>query len=471
MEPFASRRRRLLDQLGNRIGIFPAAVEVVRNRDVEYEFRQDSDFFYLTGFEEPDTIAVLHPSGDDRFVMFVRPKDPEQETWTGRRAGVEGAKERYGADAAFPIGSFEEWLRGAVLGVEGAVYHWGGPIDGRVAGVLRSAQAFHARDGRAVPFQVTDPAPLLHEMRIRKSPEEIELLRRAAAVTASAHREAMRFAHPGVTEREIQAVVEYAFRIGGSARVGYPSIVAGGANATILHYTENDETVADGDLVLIDAGAEYEYYTADVTRTFPVNGRFSPEQRAVYEAVLDAHQTVIRQVAPGLGFQDMHETARRTISEHLVALGLLPFGVEESLAKRHDREFFMHGTGHWLGMDVHDVGAYRTTGGSRTLEPGMVFTVEPGIYITRHVRFSNLEYDIDEWMERRYLLGVEKAKALEAEEREEAGYVDHEVPAAFVGIGIRIEDDILVTGDGYDNLTAAAPVDPDAVESVCRDGR
>ncbi len=451
------------------MAVLLAGKEVPRNRDTDYAFRQDSDFYYLTAFEEPESIAVFNPSHPvEKYVLFVRPRDRETETWVGRRAGVEGAVDRYGADAAYPLDRFDEKLREYLLG-RPRLYCRADAID-RIRGPLGAAQAFHERDGRPVPFELHDLVPLLAGMRLRKDEAEVDLLRTAADITRSGHLEAMHVAVPGVGEASVQAAMEYAFRREGSQRNAYPSIVASGPNACILHYTENDREMRDGDLLLIDAAAEYRYMAADVTRTFPVNGRFSAAQAAVYEVVHAAQKAAFGEVEAGAKYEQMHITARKVITEGLVEMGLLPMGMEESLAMHHYREFFMHGTGHWLGMDVHDVGAYKDHKGSRTLEPGMVFTVEPGIYIDPDqevVRLPLLEYDIDEWMERRYRLGTESARKLESEDREAAGYVEHPIPEALRGIGVRIEDDLLVTTGGYENLTASIPTALDEVEAAC----
>jgi len=465
----STRRKRLFDLLGDGIAIVPASKETTRNRDTDYEFRQDSDFHYLTGFDEPDTIAVFNPSHPvDRYVLFVRPRDKEQETWVGRRAGVEGAVRSFGADAAYPLSEFEERLRAYLIG-RPVLYCRADTIE-RLLGPLSAARAFHDRDGRAAPFVVNDLTPVLAEMRLRKDPTEIDLLRRAADATGAGHLEAMRFARPGVGEDRVQAAMEYKFRAGGSPRNAYPSIVASGPNACILHYTDNDRLMQDGELLLIDAAAEYGYLGADVTRTFPVNGKFTAPQAAVYEIVLAAQRAAFGEVAVGAAYERMHIAARRVITEGLCELGLLPKGAEQSIAMHHYREFFMHGTGHWLGMDVHDVGAYKNAAGSRALEPGMVFTVEPGIYIDPEqetARFSLLEYEIDELMERRYRLGTEAARKIEVEERDKAGYVEHAIPEAFRGIGVRIEDDLLVMSGGYEILTADIPTALADVEAAC----
>jgi Xaa-Pro aminopeptidase len=308
-------------------------------------------------------------------------------------------------------------------------------------------------------------------MRIRKTDPEIAALRKACEVSAEAHREAMRFARPGLYEYQVQAALEYTFRVQGSPRVGYGSIVAAGPNACILHYVENTRRMAAGDLLLIDAGAEFEYHSADITRTFPVDGTFIAPQRALYEVVLAAQQAAISGAEPGNSMRELHETSKRVLSEGLIDLGLVPRGIDDTLAMHHYREFFMHGTGHWLGMDVHDAGGLMLSDRSpRPLEPGMVFTVEPGIYIDPErevISFPLLEYDYEERVERRYRLGIEAARKLEAEEAEQADKVEHPIPAEFRGLGVRIEDDLLITADGHENLTAGVPTAVAEIESLC----
>lgn len=464
---YATRRQHLFDLLGDGIAVVKAGSEATRNRDTEYEFRQDSDFYYLTGFAEPDSIAVLNPTHPtERYVLFVRPKDKEQETWVGRRAGVEGAVADFDADAAYPLSSFGQKLREYMIGVP-TLFCMTGAVTSLLDEVGRS-RAFSERTGRTAPSAIADLEPLVAELRLRKEDGEIELLRTASEISVAGHLAAMRTAKPGLRENQVQAVMEYTFRSGGSVRNGYPSIVASGPNACILHYNENTRVMNEGELLLIDAAAEYEYMSADVTRTFPVSGAFSPEQAAVYEVVLDAQNAAMARIAPGAPFEDQHKAVREVITAGLVDLGLLPAGYPISM--HHYREYFMHGTGHWLGMDVHDIGAYKTASGSRRLEAGMVFTVEPGIYADPDqavLRLSLLEYDLEDWIERRYRLGPEAAKAAEKEEREAAGFVEHEVPEAFRGIGVRIEDDVVVTSDGYENLTASLPRKIDEVEAIC----
>jgi Xaa-Pro aminopeptidase len=403
-------------------------------------------------------------------VLFVRPRAREQEIWTGRRAGTEGAIATYGADAAYTVDRLDEKLREWLLDRPALYYRLGNAAhDGRLTRLVTELRGARAR-GFSPPVRVEDPGPLLHEMRLRRSPVELEAQRRACQISRDGHTEAMRVARPGMHEYEVQAALEYVFRAAGSPRNGYPSIVASGTNACILHYTENRRLMEDGDLLLIDAACEYGYHSADITRTFPVNGRFTTPQREIYELVLRAQLAAIAAARPGNRYETIHEAARRALTDGLVALGLLPRSVEDSLVMHHYREFYMHGTGHWLGMDVHDVGDYKIRRESRVLEPGMVLTVEPGLYFDPEreaVTFHLREYSEDEQWERRYRLGVAAAKKLEEEEKAKAAKVLHPVPAAYRGIGVRIEDDVLITADGCEVLTAGTPKTVADVERAC----
>jgi Xaa-Pro aminopeptidase len=468
LPPFLDRRQRFAEAIGDALAIIPGAQEVPRNNDVSYEFRQSSDFYFLTGFEEPDAVAVFNPSHTkERFVLFVRPRDREMEIWNGRRAGVEGAIATYGADTAYPIAQLDEKLREWALERPVLHYRLGNPaFDGRMTRLVAELRSARAR-GFPTPIRIEDPGPIVHEMRLRRSPAELSWQRQACAISRDAHAEAMRVAAPGVFEYQLQAALEFVFRSRGSRRNAYPSIVASGPNACILHYHENSRRLADGDLVLIDAGCEYGYHASDITRTFPASGRFTPPQRAIYELVLQSQLAAIAAVRPGQSIEAVHDAARRVLTEGLVRLGLLPRGVEESLAMHHYREFFMHGTSHWLGMDVHDVGDYRVGGRSRRLEPGMVLTVEPGLYFDPEretATFYLREYSEHEMWERRHRLGVAAAKRVEEEERSRAEQVVHPIPREFRGIGVRIEDDVLVTTDGHDVLTAGTPKTVDEIE-------
>jgi Xaa-Pro aminopeptidase len=470
---FYNHRTRLAERIGTGgIAVIPAAAEAVRNHDVTHQFRQDSDFYYLTGFEEPDAVCAIvpgHPDGD--FHLFVRPRDREQETWNGFRAGVEGARIRFRADGAHELGKLDEVLPRLMLGRDTLFYRLGNPAhDARISGLLGKARAYRERFGRPAPAAVHDVGVLLAEQRLRKSPGEIESLRAACELSVEGHREAMRFTCPGLHEYQVQAAMEYIWREGGSPRNGYESIVASGPNAVILHYVDNDRLIEDGDLVLIDAAAEVDSFSSDITRTFPAGGAFSGPQLAVYQVVLAAERAAVHAARPGATLRQLHDIAVRILTEGMVELGLLPHGVEESIARHHYREFFMHGTSHWLGLDVHDAGAYRVDGKPRALVPGMVFTVEPGIYVAPdrpEIELSLLEYDLDAWTERRVVEGVSAARAKEAAERAAAGTFTHTVPPTLLGIGVRLEDDILITDEGHENLTARVPSDPDKVEALC----
>jgi Xaa-Pro aminopeptidase len=471
LAPFFERRQRFAAAIGDGLAVVPGGVECVRNGDVHYEFRQASDFFFLTGFDEPDAVAVVNPAhAKERFVLFVRPRDREMEIWNGRRAGTEGAIATYGADAAYTIDQLDAKLREYAVERPALYYRLGNPhFDGRVTRLVTELRAARAR-GFPAPVRIEDPGPLLHDLRLRKTDAEIARLRRACAISRDAHREAMRYAQPGMHEYEVQAALEYVFRVHGSPRNAYPSIVASGPNACILHYVENTRAMSDGDLLLIDAGCEYGYMAADITRTFPVSGRFSGPQRAVYEVVLRAQLAGIEAARAGVRYEAVHDAARRVLTEGLVELKLLPRNVADSLAMHHYREFYMHGTGHWLGMDVHDVGDYRLSGASRALDPGMVFTVEPGLYIDperESVTFALREYSEDEQWERRHRLGMAAARKLEEEEKAKAPKVTHPVPRELRGIGVRIEDDVLVTAAGREILTAGTPKTIDEVERAC----
>ena len=470
--PHADRRERFGAQLGDGVAVLAAATEMVRNHDVDHEFRQDSDFFFLTGFEEPDAVLLLDPSAPaEQYVLFVRPRDREMEIWNGRRAGVDGAKERYAADAAYPLTELDEQLKRRFVGRSSVYTPFGNATArGRVVSAMQAVRGLAERYGRVVPAEVRDASPLLHDLRLRKTEEEVNRLRIACEISAEGHAEAMRFTSPGMYEYQVQAAMEYVFRMRGSMRDGYPAIVASGINACILHYTENDQQIKDGDLLLIDAGAEYGYFSSDITRTFPANGTFSSPQRAIYDIVLAAQFASLELAVAGSSMKDVHQASVETISQGLVDLGLLPDNLPDAVRMHHYREYFMHGTGHWLGMDVHDAGSYGMDGKPRHLEPGMAFTVEPGIYVDPEratVELSMLEYDLDEWVERRMMLGTDKAKELEKAELDAADKVVHEVPEAFRGIGVRIEDDVLITDAGAENLTAGVPTDPADIEALC----
>ena len=431
---FSRRRRRLMETMGaSSIAIIPTAPVRVRNRDVDYPYRPDSDFHYLCGFDEPEAVALLIPEREQgEFLLFCRERDPVKEAWDGARAGLEGACEVYGADDAFPIGDIDDIAPGLIENRSRIYYAMGfdAVFDQRVIGWVNRVRA-RARAGISPPAEVVALDRILHDMRLFKGREELEAMRRAADISVDAHRRAMAMCRPGMHEFEIEAELFYEMARRGCRSAAYPSIVAGGENACVLHYTSNRDLLKDGDLLLIDAGAEYGYYAADITRTFPVNGRFSTEQRAMYEVVLAAQEAAIDQVRPGNTFDDPHRAAVEVIVRGLIEHGLLKGRPRQAIEKERYRKFFFHRTGHWLGMDVHDVGDYKIGGEWRVFEPGMVTTIEPGVYI-------------------------------------KAG--ERGVARKWWGIGIRIEDDVLVTKDGPEVLTAAAPKRAEDIEALVGTG-
>jgi Xaa-Pro aminopeptidase len=429
-ENFRARRKHMMAAVApGATAVLPSAPVAVRSGDVEFVYRQDSDFYYLTGFTEPESVAVLSPGHPDgEFVMFVRPRDKERETWTGRRAGIEGAIVEYGADKAYVIDELEKILPRYLEKSERVYYPLGlnEKMDERVLKLIRWAQSMRPRIG-AGPSAIFDPREIIHEARLKKEPAELDAMRRAMAISADAHKRAMMKARGGMKEWQIEAEVDYAFRSQGATGPSYPSIIASGPNAATLHYINNDREMRAGELMLIDAGAEYDFYAADITRTWPVGARFTALQRSMYEVVLDAQLKAIDTIKPGAHFDDPHDAALRVLVDGLRQLGILRGSSDEIIEKADYRRYYMHRTSHWLGMDVHDVGLYRVNGASRVLEPGMVLTVEPGLYINPD---------------------------------------DEDVPDSFRGIGIRIEDDVLVTADGHDVMTAATPKSIADVETL-----
>jgi Xaa-Pro aminopeptidase len=429
MSAFAQRRTAVLDQLGDGVMIVPAAEHALRNNDTEYEFRQSSDLYYLTGFTEPEAVLVLAPARPEKVTLFLRPSDRALETWNGRRLGVEAAPAALGVDAAYPIGELSAKLGELMTGTRRAYVQVGANerFDRTVFAALEDARTRTRRSGIA-PDTIVDPGVILHELRLIKDDGEIEAIRRAGEITRLGHLAGMRATRPGLYEYQLEAAIEYAYRAHGAQDVSYPSIVAGGDNATILHYNTNRDVLRDGDLVLIDSAAELDYYASDVTRTWPVNGRFSAEQRAVYEIVLAAQKAAIAQVRPGAHVREAHFTALRVLTAGLVELGLLHGDVDGLIEQEAYKPFYMHGTGHWIGLDVHDVGSYKLADGEtwRPLQAGMVVTVEPGLYIAR-------DLDCDE---------------------------------RFKGIGVRIEDDILCSASGPLNLTPGIPKEIDEIETL-----
>jgi Xaa-Pro aminopeptidase len=428
---FQRRRKRVIEAMGDGVLVVFAAPYLIRNNDVEHEWRQESDFHYLSGFDEPDSVLVLRGGAEPRFVLFVRPRDPEREAWDGPRAGVEGALTEYGADAAFPLEELSKELP-PLLGNVGSVHYALGRAranDDVVLGAIDAVRRLARRGSASLPRAIVDPASVLHEERLIKAPDEIARMERALAITAEGHRAVMAESKPGMYEYEAEALLRGAFRRRGSERQAYPPIVGSGPNSTILHYRKNDRRMLDGDLLLVDAGSEYEYYASDVTRTFPINGTFAPAQRLVYELVLKAELEAIAAVRPGTTLEAVHLVAARVLTEGLIDLGLVEGPLEEAVDGKRYKPWFMHGTSHWLGMDVHDVGAYYVERKARPLAPGMVLTVEPGLYFTAS---------------------------------------DERVRPEFRGIGIRIEDDVLVTADGARVLSEAIPKHVDAVENACK---
>jgi Xaa-Pro aminopeptidase len=427
---FLARRKRVMEAIApGATAILPSAPVAIRSGDVEFIYRQDSDFYYLTGFAEPDSVALLSPGHPDgEFVLFVRPRDKERETWTGRRAGIEGAIVEYGADKAYVIDELEKILPRYLEKSDRVHYPLGlnEKMDERVLKLVRWAQTMRPRIGVG-PSSIIDPRDIIHEARLKKEPAELEAMRRAMAISAEAHRRAMLRARGGMKEWQIEAEVDYTFRSNGATGPSYPSIIASGPNAATLHYINNDRQMRAGELLLIDAGAEYDFYAADITRTSPIGARFTPLQRSLYEIVLEAQRQAIEVIKPGVRFDDPHETALRVLVDGMRQLGILHGSAAEIIETGAYRRYYMHRTSHWLGMDVHDVGLYRVNGASRVLEPGMVLTVEPGLYI-----------DPD----------------------------DEDVPESFRGIGIRIEDDVLVTDEGYEVMTAATPKSIADVEAL-----
>jgi len=470
---YAQHRHRLGEIVGpDGLAVIPAASEEIRNHDVMHPFRQDSAFWYLTGFHEPDAIAIITPGHDEGdYTLLVRPKDPAMEVWTGIRTGTDKAMEKFGADIAYEIGELDTVLERLMIGREVLWYTTGNEaFDTKVTNIINSARSHRERMGGVVPSTVKDVSVPLGEMMLIKGEVEAESLRQACRLSAMGHREAMRYAEPGMHEFEVQAALEYYWRRNGSRRNGYPSIVASGANACVLHYEENESVVGDIDLILIDAAAEVDGYSADITRTFPANGNFTDSQRAIYDIVLAAEKKGVEMSVPGSSMRAVHDEATRILTEGMVDIGLLPGSIDDAIAMHHYQHFFMHGTGHWLGLDVHDRGSYRVDGAPRPLEPGMSFTVEPGIYVApdkAEIELTMLSHDTDEWNERRIRLGRAAAAAVEEEEKEAAEKVTHVVPAEFLGIGIRIEDDILATADGNENMTDSVPVEIDDVEALC----
>ncbi len=426
---FAAHRDAVLSQLppDEAVLVFSGA-PTLRNGDSEHRYRPDSDVYWLTGWTDP-TCAVFLRAGEEPLTMFVRPKDREREVWEGWRPGVDGARRDFGADAAFPYADLPKELPRLLQGVRALHYAFACDADNDtlVMGSVSRAARKAKRTGMVTPETYHHPVRVLHEVRLHKQPGELALMREAARVSAEAHVAAMLATRPGVTEYAIESVLIDTFLRSGSTGAGYTPIVAGGANATVLHYVTNRDTLEDGELLLVDAGAEVGFYTADITRTWPVSGRFTEVQRRAYEHVLAAQEAAIAAAVVGAAFTDIHDAAVRRLTEGMIDLGLLEGDVDERIEDASFKRYYMHGTSHWLGLDVHDVGAYASEGAPRSLHAGQVLTVEPGLYIATD---------------------------------------DEDAPAALRGLGIRIEDDILVTPEGPEVLTAGVPKSPDAIEAL-----
>ena len=419
------------------VAIIPAAREAVRSHDTHYRYRQNSDFFYLTGFEEPEAIAVIAPSRDKKFTLFVRPRDLEQEIWTGYRAGVEGAVADYGADEAFTIGEFDEKLPEIIDGPSVLYYAFGHTTPEMDQTIIRQLTLMRETNRRPLepPRTIVDPSSILHEMRVLKSPDEVEIMQRAADIAAEAHVEAMKSVRAGMMEYEVEAMLEAYFRKHGASGSSYTSIVGGGGNATVLHYIDNKDQLKDGDLLLVDAGAEYKGYASDITRTFPINGKFSDAQRDIYDLVLKCQKSCVDMVRPGVRLEDLKTHSIEVLTEGMVELGLLKGEPKKLIEEKKYMQFYMHNLGHYLGIDVHDAGRYYFKGESRPAEAGMVMTIEPGLYISPDTS--------------RIPDGFNK-----------------DIPAKYLGIGVRIEDDVCVTDNGARVLTHKVPKEREEIEAL-----
>ena len=414
------------------VAIIPAAHDTTRSNDTHYRFRQDSDFFYLTGFEEPDAVAVIRSDADPKYILFVRPRDPEREIWDGRRAGVEGAKNEFGAGESYPVAEFDGKLSEYLDGAEVLYYRLGAHrhLDDSIITEIARMRSINRKPIHP-PQTIVDPATIIHEMRVLKRPDEIELMQTAADIAAEAHVAAMKTARAGMQEYEIEALIEQIFRRRGAAGPAYTSIVGAGPNATVLHYINNDGELRDGELLLVDAGAEYKGYASDITRTFPINGRFSEAQRDIYDLVLKAQMACVEMVRPGATHDQLKQHSIEVLTEGMVELGLLKGKPEELIKEKKYEQFYMHGLGHMLGIDVHDVGRYYFGQESRALEPGVVMTVEPGIYVAPETK---------------------------------------DVPEKYLGIGVRIEDDVLCTNNGPRVLTSKVPKQAEEIETLMNRG-
>src|SRR2546426_6885413 len=421
----------------NSVAIIPASRESVRSHDTHYRYRQNSDFFYLTGFEEPDAIAVVAPAKEKKFTLFVHPRDREREIWEGYRAGVDGAVSDYSADEAFPLSEFDEKLAEILDGPSVLYYAFGHSPPEMDQKIIRQLTLMRESNRKPLepPATIVDPTSILHEMRVLKTAEEVEVKERADDIAAEAHVEAMKAVRSGMMEYEVEAMLEAYFRKHGASGSSYTSIVGAGGNATVLHYIDNKDVLKDGDLLLVDAGAEFKGYASDITRTFPINGKFTQAQREIYDLVLETQMSCIDMVRPGVRLEDLKTHSVEMLTEGMVRLGLLKGDPKKLIEEKKYMQFYMHNLGHFLGIDVHDAGRYYFNGESRPAEPGMVMTIEPGLYISPDTK------NIPE------------------------GF-NQDVPAKYLGIGVRIEDDVLVTENGARVLTNKVPKDPQEIEAL-----
>ncbi len=424
-----SRRKAFMEKIAGGVAIFPSALQAMRTHSTEYRYRQDANFYYLTGFEEPEAVCVIAPDHPEhQYVLFVRPRAPEQEVWTGKRAGVEGAKEHFGADEAYPIEEFDEKISEYIGTSERLYYGFGADeaFNQKIIELLKGYRRQRMREGTG-PNVLIDPTDLLAEMRLVKDEVELERIRKAVDISVKAHTAAMQAVRPGMYEYELESLIDSIYRKNGGTGPAFLTIVAKGANATTLHYTTNNCQIDDGDLVLIDAGCEYQCYCGDITRTFPANGKFTDVQRAVYQSVLDVQCAIIESIRPGVSIGDPVQNAVEMLTQAMLKLGLLVGEKEKLIEEQEHRKFYMHSVGHMLGVEVHDVTKTREGEEYKTFQPGMVMTVEPGLYIDPH---------------------------------------SENVPSEYLGIGVRIEDNILVTESGCEVLTAAVPKTIDEIEKL-----
>lgn len=429
---FKERRKKIGEKIRGSALVVVAHPEHIRNHDVDFPYRQDSNLFYLTGFEEPEAILVFRPGFTPETTMFVRRRDPEKETWNGFRYGPEATEIEFGIDKAYPIDQFQKEIVSLLKEVDSVYFRMfkNSHADRLMQEALESVRLSQGRSGYGL-LSIHDADTLLSEERVYKSSFELECLRKACEISAHGHIAAMKFTRPGVNEKQIQGVLAHQFYMKGAAREGYNYIVASGNNATTLHYNFNDQVCKNGDLLLIDAGAEYKYFTGDITRTFPVNGKFSDEQARVYQGVLKVQKEILAMIKPGIVFKEMQDAATELLTDLMLELGLLTGRKPDILSAQTQKKFYPHGIGHWLGMDVHDAGLYMKKGVPRPIEMNMCFTVEPGIYIPAD---------------------------------------DESVPKPYRGIGVRIEDNICVTLNGYDNYTSSAPKEIDEIEKIVGQG-